>query len=288
MEVANKKPFQNKKTRTTRNRTMHEHSLIAELEKSFADFNSSISDIQRVYGRISSKIAAYHNPDAISREYLKEMAGNLAHEIRNPLGGIATYVELLGDDAGAHSENIEAILAGVQRIDKIVENLIVFSKPVVLHKIKCNFPDLVEKVVQSLCASRADARPEVTVRFHRPKDELFANIDVQLMQQALMNVLINSVENMSEDGAIDIALSERTQDGRIALCLSDTGNGLVDDDVEKPFYPFYTTKTYGMGLGLPTTRLIIEKHNGHVRMQKNRQQGVMVIIQLPVSTGLIA
>ena len=101
---------------------MEGQSYLLQIEKSFETFNSSISNIQKAFGEIQKQINSYNDTDIVPRDYLKEMAGNLAHEIRNPLGGIATNVELLSSDSDEQqSRSIESILEGVYRIDKIVE-----------------------------------------------------------------------------------------------------------------------------------------------------------------------
>ena len=85
---------------------------------------------------------------------------------------------------------------------------------------------------------------------------------------------------MPEGGEIKIALMERPRTNKMVICISDEGQGLAEDNEEKPFYPFYTTKTNGMGMGLPTSRLIVEKHGGKIYLKKN-QHGVTVTINLP-------
>lgn len=265
---------------------MQAHSLISELEKSFENFNSSISNVQKAFGKISHQLDVYRNRENIPRDYLKEMAGNLAHEIRNPLGGISTFVELLSDDEAERSETIQGILEGVQRIDKIVENLIVFSKPVVLHKIKCNFPDVLRKLVQTLRMQLQADEKQIHLIFEHCGTDVLLEVDVQLIQRALMNILNNAVENTPDGGHIRILLNEgNNRQNGVFLSVLDDGCGIADENLNKVFYPFYTTKTYGMGMGLPTTKLIVEKHDGKIDLQKNSLSGVRVNILLPVIRG---
>lgn len=263
---------------------MHEHSLISELEKSFAEFTTSLSGVRKAYGQISSKLDAFQSRESISRDYLKEMAGNLAHEIRNPLGGIATLVELLSDENGQHSDNIRGILEGVQRIDKIVENLVVFSRPLTVHKIKCNFPDVLRKTVRAFESQLPETEPRACLVLHLPDTDVFVEIDVALMQQAVMNVLRNAVENMPAGGKVEIEM-QPSETNLVALTIRDRGPGIPEADLHKAFYPFYTTKTYGMGLGLPTSKLIVEKHGGTISLQQNNGPGTCVRIELPASQG---
>jgi len=263
---------------------MEGQSYLLQIEKSFETFNSSISNIQKAFGEIQKQINSYNDTDIVPRDYLKEMAGNLAHEIRNPLGGIATNVELLSSDNDEQqSRSIESILEGVYRIDKIVENLIVFSRPMVLQTINCNFSDTVESAVEAVRQQLPDSGRYVFSTF-LPIRETYVRIDPVLMLQALQNILFNAVENMPGGGGINIALSENQRIGKLVCCIGDSGNGLMDNNTEKPFYPFYTTKTNGMGLGLPTSRLIIEKHNGRLWLKENTKQGAVAILKLPTTT----
>jgi len=260
---------------------MEEKSLISEIEKSFESFNSSIGDIQKSYGKLWQQLGAYQDTQIVPREYLKEMAGNLAHEIRNPLGGIANFVHLLSDNKEIRqSSSVRGILQGIDRIDTIVENLIVFSKPVVLQTIKCNFSDIIHRAIENIKEEFKLDENKYAFSLHLPMKEIFLNLDAPLMLQGLQNIFQNSVEFMPEGGEIKIVLAEKKRTNKIVLCIADEGQGLSEDNEEKPFYPFYTTKTNGMGLGLPTSRLIIEKHRGKIYL-KEKQHGITVTVNLP-------
>jgi len=260
---------------------MEEKSLISEIEKGFENFNSSIGDIQKSYGKLWQQLGAYQDTQIVPREYLKEMAGNLAHEIRNPLGGIANFVHLLSDNQEIRqSSSVRGILQGIDRIDTIVENLIVFSKPVVLQTMNCSFSDIIHRAIENVKEEFKFTENKYTFSLHLPKKETFLNLDSHLMLQGLQNILQNSVEFMPEGGEIKIALVERPRTNKMVICISDEGQGLAEDNEEKPFYPFYTTKTNGMGMGLPTSRLIVEKHGGKIYLKEN-QHGVTVTINLP-------
>jgi len=171
-------------------------------------------------------------------------------------------------------------LQGIDRIDKIVENLIVFSKPVVLQTSKCNFPDLIHRAIENVKEEFKIDENKYAFSLHLPQKEIFLNLDSPLMLQALQNILQNSVEFMPEGGEIKIALVEKQRTNKVVLCVADAGRGLAESNEEKLFYPFFTTKINGMGLGLPTSRLIVEKHGGKIYLKEN-QHGITVTINLP-------
>ena len=262
--------------------TPEDTSPFADIEKSIECFNSSISSIEQAYEKISKQIDEYRLAETVPRDYLVELAGNLAHEIRNPLAGIANLVELLSEDPGGEgTRKIEGILNGIERIDKIVENLIVFSRPIVLQQIDCNFRDILKRAVDTIQSEYLDdGAHSYDFQFVRQDDPFFVTIDPILMLQAIQNVLANALTAMPDGGTIVMTLAK--QGTYLFLAIQDQGAGLLAPDSEKPFYPFYTTKTYGMGLGLPTSRLILERHGGRIWIETNEDAGVTVKMTLPI------
>lgn len=258
--------------------------MTADLEKSFETFNASISGIQETYSKIWHQLDGFQFDDSVPRDYLKEMAGNLAHEIRNPLAGISNLVELLSEDHELkRTKNIQGILEGVDRIDKIVENLIVFSRPMNLQTIECNFLDTIKRAITTVRIQNKEIEARYSFLLNLPEQEIYLKLDPILMLQALQNILQNAIENMPEGGSIKLSLTENHLLQELILIIQDHGCGLVDDNAEKPFYPFYTTKTSGMGLGLPTAHLIITNHGGKIFLQNNEEKGVVVTIKLPMT-----
>jgi len=262
---------------------MNDRESILELEKCFENFNSSISHIQKVYSRLWRQIEEYNHKDNIPRETLIDLAGNLAHEIRNPLGGIVNFVALLSDDLGLKkSKKVKGILEGVDRINKIVENLILFSKPVEPQKIRCNFVDVIKSAVETVKKNSIKNGKSYQFIFRFIEPEIYVSVDPQLIIQALQNIIHNSVESMSEGGKIKISISENEKLKKLSLRIADEGKGILDGDVTKPFMPFYTTKTNGMGLGLSTTRMIIEQHGGQIFLKNKTNKGVVVVVNLTI------
>lgn len=260
---------------------MNEDAPLSGIEKSIEHFNSSLSNLEKAYHRISQKIDDYQKHEIVPREYLKEMAGNLAHEIRNPLSIISTMVELLTEQK-EDARSIQGILSGVERIDKIVENLIVFSRPLTLKPIESNFCDLLGQAVETTKSELKSSEPRFDFVIATSSVEVFVKTDPVLMLQAIQNILQNAVEIMSDGGTISLKLTQEKKEKQLLLTIADEGPGLSDKNEEKPFYPFFTTKTYGMGLGLPTARLIVEKHGGKAWMER-REKGTAVLLNLPLS-----
>ena len=265
---------------------MKEQSLTTDIERCFDSFNASISNIQSAYKKLVREINDYHDAETVPNDFLKEMAGNLAHEIRNPLGGIANFVALLRDDEKQEQPNtFDGIQQGIERIDKVVENLIVFSNPVVPNLIRCNFNELLRAAVE--CVKK---ELKITPQSHRfilklTRGRIFLKVDPELLLQALKNILQNAVESMPDGGKITVAIRRLKTSNEVVITVVDEGRGLQNGDEEKAFYPFYTTKTNGMGLGLPTSRLIIAKHGGKIKLKNRAVPGVEAQIRLQLSNG---
>ena len=255
-----------------------------ELEKCFESFDESISSLEKAYQKVWRQLDELKPQSAVPKDFLEEMAGNLAHEIRNPLGGIANFVALLSDDQrGEKSKSVQGILDGIERIDKVVENLTVFSKPVVLHRISCDFADIIKSAAS---ISKQELGPEATkfeFVMRLPNRQVFVKVDPELMLKALRNILQNSAENMPDGGRIRISLAGPGKSDVLKVTICDDGKGLLNGNAEKPFYPFYTTKTYGMGLGLSAARLILQEHGGEIFLENNRSRGVTATILCPIS-----
>ncbi|MCG8603462.1 HAMP domain-containing histidine kinase [bacterium] len=259
---------------------MKDNILNQEIEKCFEQFDASIMDVQKAYQKVWRQIDSFKLQESLPKNYLSEMAGNLAHEIRNPLCGIANLVTLLSeDDESLKSRGVHGILEGVQRIDKIVENLIFFSQPVVIEKINCDLCDIVRSAVATAIREwQGSNRVEFLVEL--PKHEVFIKVDPELMLKVAKNLIRNALENMPGGGRIFIELKQRKAQFDLLIC--DEGRGLAVEDTEKPFYPFYTTKTYGMGLGLSISRLVLEEHGYKINLRNNKDKGVTVTITYPM------
>ncbi|MFQ5649099.1 MAG: nitrogen regulation protein NR(II) [bacterium] len=263
---------------------MNDPSPLSELEKCFQDFNASLTDIEKAYGRISRQIDEYRSHEIVPRNYLEELAGNLAHEIRNPLAGIAMLVELLSKESSkTQMENIQGILEGVQRIDTIVENLIVFSQPVRFQTVRCNLSDLLKRAAETARAWLGERNRDYPFVLPLPLEQVYVEVDPVLMLQAIQNLLRNAVEVMPDGGQTTIKVTLNQPKNKVKVSIEDEGPGLPNRDFEKPFYPFHTTKTYGMGLGLPTSRLIVEKHGGKISLKNRDQKGLQVTLTLPIT-----
>ncbi len=195
---------------------------------------------------------------------LGEMAATLAHEIRNPLGGIQGFAELLKRDleASSHQNMVRAILEGTHTINRLVSDVLDYAKPLNLHFETVDLVPLIHQVISRF----------PTCRFTCP----FETHTLSLDQDHIRAVLFNLLRNASEAGAtaIEIELS------REQLSIKDNGEGISPQNLKKIFTPFFTTKTKGTGLGLAQCLAIIKGHGGLLEITSEQGIGTQIIIKL--------
>jgi len=245
---------------------------------SFAKRNDEIGDLGRNFNRMvqqlresREEIERLHRTQMSRAEHfatLGELATGLAHEIRNPLAGIAGVIEIVGRDLPASSparavvkdvrEEISQPRASEMRpsdLNTTVEHTIMLARQQVLSKpIKIAF-------------TPADDLPEV-------------DHDSDQIHQVLLNLLLNAVQAIEGSGVVQVAVFANGDDA--VITVSDTGRGIPAEHLPNIFRPFYTTKGNGTGLGLSLARRIIEEHHGKIEVSSSSGKGTTFSVMLPV------
>lgn len=196
---------------------------------------------------------------------LGEMAAGMAHEIRNPLGGIQLYASLLARDVAEQPESLKLvgrISAGVSHLERLVSEVLQFTREIAAHVVDADAAEAIEQAVglaehtfKSLGA-RCDADGP------RP---LPARLDPMLLGQATLNLLLNAGQAAGEGGTVTVRWLQ--QAGRVRLIVRDSGPGVPPHLLEKIFNPFFTTKETGTGLGLAIVHRIVEAHDGAISVR---------------------
>ena len=213
---------------------------------------------------------------------LGEMAATVAHEIRNPLGGIAGYAGMLERDLAAEHPNrrlVHKITEGVGRLNRIVVSLLNYTRPLRLNIHPVNLVELVEETTAFFAIDIERSREDIHIERDFTIGDLICRIDPEQLQQVVLNLLQNAMQSMPEGGTIDISLHSGENCG--VLTVGDTGIGMDDEVREKLFTPFFTTKEDGTGLGLVTSKKIIDAHNGQIRVDSEPGCGTRFSISLP-------
>lgn len=215
--------------------------------------------------------------------FLGEVASNIAHEIRNPLASISGSVELLGNQLRAHlSEKQQKLMTAVvdesERIKRIFNGLLDYSRIPVLELERISVEDLLEKIVL-LVGHQDGFNPRIQLNCRYQGKRFKIKADPEYMKEAVMNVISNALQAMPGGGELTIdALRIRNE---IRISIIDTGEGMDRKALKNLFIPFKTTKTGGTGLGLAQTYRIINEHGGRITVQSRRGRGTRFDLYLP-------
>ena len=213
---------------------------------------------------------------------LGEMAATVAHEIRNPLGGIAGYAGMLERDLQADDPNrrlVHRITEGVGRLNRIVSSLLTYTRPLRLNTHPVNLVDVVEETLAFYAIDIERQSNEIKILRDFPSQPLICNLDPEQLQQVILNLLQNATQAMPNGGILSVKVFENGKFGTFSV--SDTGTGMNEDIQEKLFTPFFTTKEDGTGLGLVTSKKIIDAHIGEIQVESEPQIGTRFIVTVP-------
>lgn len=212
---------------------------------------------------------------------LGEMIAGVSHEIRNPLGIISSSAELLQkkmapDDA---MQRIPAIIIAESfRLNNIITDFLNYARPKAPALNGCRIEEVIDKNIRFL--SSQSEKTGFAIRTHFDADLPIIQADADMLYQAFLNLLINSMQAMPEGGAVDIWAKAANKN--IWIVFEDQGSGIPKEILEKIWDPFFTTKDKGTGLGLGIVKKIIEAHEGQIRIDNRSEGGARISIRLPV------
>jgi signal transduction histidine kinase len=208
-----------------------------------------------------------------------ELATGIAHEVRNPLSGIAIALEMMRDDTKnpEHKQTCADILQEIDRLDRIIRELLKLGRPSKLNLIECSPNEILDRAL-SLVSFRAREKG-IAIEKRLDCSELFF-VDYQQIEQVVLNLLINGIEAINGFPA-KLTVETASSDGYVRISVSDTGSGISEDNIEKIFRPYYSTKEMGTGLGLSITNNIVETHKGKIRVSSDKEKGSTFTIWIP-------
>jgi len=214
---------------------------------------------------------------------LGEFSAGIAHEIRNPLASIKNFTQLLPsdyEDPHFRKEFTELVTGEVNRINKIVNDLLDYARFRKSKLQKTKIPELIDEALFSI----KELLNKHHIAVKKNYDETpSAVIDQEQIRQVLLNLILNAVEAMPEGGTIEISTRKNEED-QIEIILSDTGCGISKDHLKEIFNPFFTTKERGTGLGLSIVQRIINEQGGTIEVDSTINQGTQFVISLPMGT----
>ena len=219
------------------------------------------------------------------------LAGSVGHELRNPLGVIkssAYYLGMVQPDANEKvKQHYDMIMQEVNNADKIISDLLDFSRNISAERKQSSVPDIVQRTLER---TPVPATVDVAVEIPIDLPKVFA--DPRQVEQILGNLISNACQEMVPQGSSTIetdggrlTISAREQDKMVAIAVADTGKGISPETMEKLFEPLFSTKTKGIGLGLSVSQKYAEANNGWIEVESQPGQGSTFTLCVPVGEG---
>jgi PAS domain S-box-containing protein len=213
---------------------------------------------------------------------LGQFASSVAHEIRNPLTGIATGVQFLSRGFPEGDERLEGvafILREVVRLNTIIQDLFTASRPRELTLGPVRLAEVAARVLRGLKPAPEEAG--VTIELDRADAWPVVTADADQLQQVLLNLIQNAVQATAAGGRV--AIRARTEGGEHVIEVEDTGGGIAPEHLPRIFDPFYTTRPKGTGLGLFVAHAIVQRHRGSLEVKSQLGRGTRFRIHLPMN-----
>jgi PAS domain S-box-containing protein len=219
---------------------------------------------------------------------LGQLSAGVAHEIRNPLAAINLNLQILQRiiAQGTPEYNcLDTALQGVERIGRIVEATLNFSRPTIGNTKAEDINEIIRETLSMVAASFA--RKTITVHQDFSQGLPRIIVDAKQIQQVFINLLTNAADAIRAKGKIQIRtylekMTRRGEEQHIVTAITDDGIGISEEDLTKIFNPFFTRKADGTGLGLPITQRIVHQHNGSIEVESTVGTGTTFYVKLPI------
>lgn len=213
---------------------------------------------------------------------LGALSAGMAHEIRNPLTSIKGYAQYIRSEIGEKSElhsDITIIINEVDRLNGIIDRFLSFARPSQPEVELSDVNLVVERVLKLIEKDLQPASVKLVTALEPLPPVL---LDAEQMEQAILNIVINSLQAMQEGGTLKIHTGRTERSDFIEIVVSDNGTGINPEDCDRIFEPFFTTKHKGTGLGLAISSRIIENHKGFIEVDSTPGAGTRFVIKLPL------
>jgi two-component system NtrC family sensor kinase len=259
---------------------------------SFADRDDEIGQLGRNFNEMvgqlrenRDEIQRLHQAQISSAEHLVslgELAAGLAHELRNPLAGIAGVLEIMARDLPGLSPAREVLGEArkeVASLNQFLSDLLTCAKPRTPQLVPADLNETIEHAVNM--AHQQVLNIPIQITFIRSEGLPYVEHDVVQINQVLLNLLLNAIQSISGEGEIHVRV--RRDDGAVGIEVSDTGQGIPPEHFGNIFRPFFTTRGKGTGLGLSLAQRVVREHGGRIDVTSTWMKGSQFVLWLPLS-----
>jgi signal transduction histidine kinase len=273
----------------------HRQVLFTERERELGAIIAAYSDVtdrlKTAHERLGEEVARLReelrqkNAELRRRERLAalgEMAAGLAHEVRNPLGGIALYASMLEGqlaDRPASQTAAARISQGVRTLDRLVGEILDFAQEHRLDPRACRLGNVLSGLDESIRPWAVEHMVDVAI--DPAALDVEAYCDPLRLQRVLLNLVMNGIQAVGENGHVWVGAAARSDGRGIEIEVRDDGPGIPPENLDRIFNPFFTTRATGTGLGLAIVHRIVEAHGGVIRASNRAEGGARFLIRLP-------
>jgi hypothetical protein len=262
---------------------------------SFSGRNDEIGDLGRNFNHMMQQlresrkeIESMHRTQMSRAEHLAtlgELATGLAHEIRNPLAGIAGVIEIIGRDLPSTSparEMVKDVRIEINQINRILTDLLETARPHPTQMMRSNLNTTVEHAVM-LARQQVLSQP-INIELEQASDLDDVEHDSDQIHQVVLNLLLNAVQAIEGPGTVRVVIG--SENNCASVRVTDSGRGIPEQQLSQIFRPFYTTRGNGTGLGLSLVRRIVEEHHGRINVTSEVGKGSAFEVLIPFTAAV--
>jgi PAS domain S-box-containing protein len=216
--------------------------------------------------------------------HIGRLTTSLAHEIRNPLSSVKMNIQIFLKNMklnGNDKRRMEIMLSETSRLERILDEMLDFARPVRLNLEQASMNEIIDSCLEMMEAKIREKSIAVVKRYSRSIPRV--PVDHEKIEQAIINILLNSVEALPHSGRIEVTTKQTLRDRRaVRVEISDDGPGISNSDLPYVFDPFFSNKKKGTGLGLSNVKKIIEAHGGSESVVLRKPQGIRFSFTIPL------